>query len=81
MFKFLIFIFFFGFILVSLLGFSVLRTIKSFFFGDPRTTKSRTQTRSAGQQRTQSAGDKKSSRKKIIPKEEGEYIDYEEVKE
>ncbi|MDR3261239.1 MAG: DUF4834 family protein [Tannerella sp.] len=79
MFKFLFFIFFFVFILASLLGFSVIRSIKSFFFGEP---KSRNRQRSApyNQQRSKPASGKRPY-KKIIPEEEGEYVDYEEIKE
>ncbi|MDR2763553.1 MAG: DUF4834 family protein [Tannerella sp.] len=80
MFKFLVFLFFFFILLVSLLGFSALRTFKAILFGNP---KKRTQTHSsasAGRQRTRDSH-AQPSHKKIIPKEEGEYIDYEEVRD
>jgi hypothetical protein len=76
MFKFLVFLFMFFLVLVSLLGFSALRTFKAILFGNP---KKRTQSHaSAGRSRARNSNPRP-SRKKIIPKEEGEYIDYEEV--
>ena len=79
MLKFIAFIFFFFLILVSLLGFSVLRSFKSFFFGRPGN--SRTQSRTSAPGGRQRAQDNSRSRRKIIPREEGEYVDYEEVKD
>lgn len=79
MFAIIKFIFFFGLILLLLVGFSVSRIFKSLFSGSPK--RHRTQSRSSdssGRQRTQNSH---ISSKKIIPKDEGEYIDYEEVKE
>ncbi|MDR2040951.1 MAG: DUF4834 family protein [Tannerella sp.] len=77
MFKFLVFLFMFFLILVSLLGFSALRAFKAILFGNP---KKRTQSHasSAGRRRPQN-NPSRPSRRKIISKEEGEYIDYEEV--
>ncbi|MDR1454887.1 MAG: DUF4834 family protein [Tannerella sp.] len=80
MFKFLIFLFFFFLILVSLLGFSALRTFRNILFGNP---KKRTQAHSsdaADRQRRRNS-QPHPSHKKIIPKNEGEYIDYEEVRD
>ncbi|MDR2470325.1 MAG: DUF4834 family protein [Tannerella sp.] len=79
MIKFLAIIFFFFLILVSLLGFSVLRSFKSIFFGRSKNSREQSRTSStSGRQRTQTNS---RSRGKIIPREEGEYIDYEEVKD
>ena len=83
MFKLLLVIFLFGFILVSLLGFSVLRSFKEFFFGSP---KSRNKQRSASQSRQNgstksSTNRQQKSRKKVIASNEGEYVDYEEIKD
>jgi hypothetical protein len=64
-----------------LLGFSVIRTVKTFFFGDPRSSKTRT---NASSQRTQrprqpSSSNRQKTRKKLISEGEGEYVDYEIV--
>ena len=90
MFKFLFVMFFFFLLLVFLMGFSVLRTVKNILFGSGNKGK-----KSGGQRRQESdyssgsrghsasAGDynsRQASRKKIFAKEEGEYVDYEEVK-
>ena len=80
MFRILFIIFLFGFILLSLLGFSVLRSFKEFFFGSP---KSKQRAASQNRQRNQtknSTNSQKQSRKKVIAADEGEYVDYEEVK-
>ena len=86
MFKFLFVMFFFFILLVFLMGFSILRTFKNILFGSSG---------KEGEQRRQTSGyssDARSnssareeyasqaSRKKIFAKDEGEYVDYEEVK-
>ena len=83
MFKFLFVMFFFFILLVFLMGFSILRTFKNILFGSGSSGKK-------GEQRRQTSGyssDARSeeyashaSRKKIFAKDEGEYVDYEEVK-
>ena len=83
MFKFLMMIFLIGFLLVSLLGFSVIRSFKEFFFGSP---KSKDRQRSASQNRQggnakSSTRNQQTNRKKVINPNEGEYVDYVEVKE
>ena len=81
MFRIIIIIFLFGFILLSLLGFSVLRSFREFFFGSP---KSKQRSASQNRQRSQaksSTNQQKQSRKKVISADEGEYVDYEEVKD
>jgi len=82
MFKFLLTIFMIGFILVSLMGFSVIRSFKEFFFGSP---KSQNRQRSASQSRQSSTKSstrpQQKNRKKVIDANEGEYVDYEEIKE
>ena len=82
MFKFLLTIFLIGFILVSLMGFSIIRSFKEFFFGSP---KSKNRQRSASQSRQSSTKSstrpQQSKRKKVIDSSEGEYVDYEEIKE
>jgi len=83
MFKILMIIFLIGFMLVSLLGFSVIRSFKQFFFGSP---KSKNQRRSASQNRqsssTKSSANRQSAnRKKKIAANEGEYVDYVEIKD
>ena len=82
MFKFLLTIFLIGFLLVSLLGFSVIRSFKEFFFGSP---KSKNRQRAASQSRQSntksSTRHQQANRKKVIDSNEGEYVDYEEIKE
>lgn len=88
MFKFLFIMFFFFILLVFLMGFSILRTFKNILFGSSNSGR-----KSEGQRRqtssSQSSGSSASqreeytepaSRKKIFTKDEGEYVDYEEVK-
>lgn len=84
MLKFLFVIFFFGFILVSLLGFSVFRSFKSIFFGDPKDrNRKRTNSNQQPRNRTQNttAQQNPPPRKKVFTEDEGEYVDYEEVKD
>jgi hypothetical protein len=82
MIKFLFTLAFLFFILVSLLGFSVARSFRTFLFGDPR-KKNRQRTASQSRQRSNqtTASHKPTPRKKIISEKEGEYIDYEEIKD
>lgn len=87
MFKFIFFMFFFLVLLVLLMGFSVLRTIKNVLFGTgKKKTKQRKQTTKGSastEQRTSQHNtyNPPSPRKKIIAEDEGEYVDYEEVKQ
>lgn len=89
MFKFLFVIFFFFILLVFLMGFSILRTFKNILFGSGSSRgkkgeqRSQTSSASSGQRTTTTVEDENTNaanRKKIFPKDEGEYIDYEEVK-
>lgn len=84
MFKFLFFIFFLFVFLLFLMGFSIFRTIKKVFFGgnDPR-RESRGHHAGPGRRpdRTDEQRPTEGRRKKkIFTKEDGEYVDYEEVK-
>ncbi|MDH6534340.1 DUF4834 family protein [Parabacteroides sp. 52] len=82
MIRFLLIIVFFVFILMFLAGFSVLRTFKSIFFGgDDKKNNQRTRTKknTSGQSHNRQGHPGAPARKKIFPKEEGEYVDYEEV--
>lgn len=82
--------FFFFILLVFLMGFSVLRTFKNILFGRGDSGKKsggqRRQTSSnSAQQRSNTSemeeeAARAAARKKIFTKEEGEYVDYEEVK-
>ncbi|MDR1919818.1 MAG: DUF4834 family protein [Tannerellaceae bacterium] len=77
MFKFVLFIFFFIIILGFLAGFSIIRSIRDALFGPPpnsRNTRQRPSAKNTSQEQP------KRSRKKIFKKEEGEYVDYEEIK-
>lgn len=88
MFKFLFVMFCFFVLLLALMGFSVLRTLKRVFFGSNNYKKSgqqrrQTNTNSSNQKGNAHSSNKSytsSSRKKIFSKDEGEYVDYEEVK-
>lgn len=73
MFKFILFIFFFIILLGFLAGFSIIRSIRNLLFGPPQGARNNRKQRRTGP-------DKQASRKKIFKKDEGEYIDYEEVK-
>ena len=81
LFKFLMIIFLIGFTLVSLLGFSVLRSFRDFFFGSPKSKQRSTSQSRQNNQTKGSANRQKQSRKKVISADEGEYVDYEEVKD
>lgn len=89
MFKFLFVIFFFFILLVFLMGFSILRTFKNILFGsgsnNARKGEQHRQTNTSSGDQPQSERQKRSdyassSRKKIFTKDEGEYVDFEEVK-
>ena len=83
LFKFFLILFLIGFTLVSLLGFSVLRSFRDFFFGKPK-SKQRSTSQNRQNSQTRSSTDRQrqsQSRKKVISADEGEYVDYEEVKD
>lgn len=91
MFKFLFVIFFFFVLLVFLMGFSILRTIKNLFLGSGNSVRRgerRRQTNRDTSGRRATARDDEGAadpspyvhRRKIFAKDEGEYVDYEEVK-
>lgn len=88
MFKFLFVMFFFFILLVFLMGFSILRTFKNILFGSSNSRKGeqRQQTTNKKYSDRQSQSESReedyasSNRKKIFAKDEGEYVDFEEVK-
>lgn len=88
MFKFLFVIFFLFILLVFLMGFSILRTFKNIFFGsgsskkreEPHRQTRHTASSGPSYYENEEAGPSPSRRKKIFSKDEGEYVDYEEVK-
>jgi predicted lipid-binding transport protein (Tim44 family) len=81
LFKFFFILFLIGFTLVSLLGFSVLRSFRDFFFGSPKSKQRPTSQSRQSSQTKNSTNRPKQSRQKIISADEGEYVDYEEVKD
>ncbi len=87
MLKFLFVLLLFFLILLSLLGFSVFRMIKNILFGKESSNTSkgrqRRRTTSSSRQQTNSSRTYQDTtpRKKIIGEDEGEYVDYEEIKE
>ncbi|MDD3063513.1 MAG: DUF4834 family protein [Massilibacteroides sp.] len=83
MFKFIFVMFFFFMLLLFLLGFSVLRTFKNILFGKGNSTNKEKQQRATSNRQQTNRSEAQyntTSRKKIIGEEEGEYVDYEEVK-
>lgn len=81
---FLVFFLFLG-LLVLLLGFSFIRFVKNMLFGSSKTTAGAQQQRRQStdkqqQQRTAREEAAARSKKKLFQKDEGEYVDYEEVK-
>lgn len=86
MFKFLFIMFFMFLLLLFLMGFSILRSFKRLFFGEDNRRANNTQHQghrsgqaSSSQEETRRSRTG-SSRKKIFTHEDGEYVDYEEVK-
>ncbi|MDR2233146.1 MAG: DUF4834 family protein [Tannerella sp.] len=79
MFKFLWLIFFAG-IFVSMIALSVLRTFREIFTGSPR-KKQQAASQNRQKNNTSTSGNRQSSaKKKVITSDEGEYVDYEEIK-
>lgn len=87
--KFLFFFVFLFFVLVFLLGFSILRGVKRLFFGDSGRKGRRTSSASRPDASSSSSYAEEMEggephvrrRKKVYDRHEGEYVDYEEVKE
>ena len=81
MFKFLFFIFFLFLLLLFLMGFSVLRSFKRFFFGESdRSENSRPHNQRSSSRAAEETRSRATQRKKIFTQDDGEYVDYEEVK-
>ena len=82
MFKFLFVMFFFFVLLLFLMGFSVVRTFKRMLFGNPKSETYRRQANtSSSRQQSDRQENMAASKKKLISKDEGEYVEYEEVKD
>lgn len=89
MIKFILVMFLFFLLLVFLLGFSLIRSVKNIFFGggnkssntQQRRTQPNPEQRHSKQQQRPADNPYPQAKKKIIEKDEGEYVDYEEVKE
>lgn len=89
--KFILIIFFFFILLVGLLGFSLFRSLRRVFFGNDRSRTDATggsASRKDPHDRNSASGPDGSRghsyfrrKKKIIGKDEGEYVDYEEIKD
>jgi hypothetical protein len=68
-------------LLLGLMGFSILRTFKNILFGKGDNHKENSRRRPSGRrQQTQHTPPPPSPNKKIFSREDGEYVDYEEVK-
>ncbi|MDR0750101.1 MAG: DUF4834 family protein [Tannerellaceae bacterium] len=84
MFKFLFVIFFFIILMTLMLGLSFLRTLKRVLFGESESEKKARQRQAAQHASKQKSANRQaaaSSKKKVFGKDEGEYVDYEEIKE
>lgn len=89
MIKFILFIFLLFLLLVFLLGFSLIRSAKNIFFGGGNGNKHTASRERASHSTQESSRNRQGTahtasprrRKKIFGKDEGEYVDYEEVKE
>jgi hypothetical protein len=79
MFKFLFAFIFFIVLMTLLLGFSFLRTLSRILFGGGGAKKTQRQSGNTSRQ-TNTHQKTAPNKKKIIPREEGEYVDYEEIK-
>ncbi len=82
MIKFIFTLAFLFFILMSLLGFSVVRMIKGIFGGgnNQRTQQRKQTTGRSSSSRQTTQNEYAAQKKKIFSKDEGEYVDYEEMK-
>lgn len=79
----LVILLFFG-LMVLLLGFSVIRSLKSLFFGSSSPSSKQRQHSSQREHQKRTSYTQQSynmTRKKLFEKDEGEYVDYEDVKE
>ncbi len=91
MFKFLLVIFFLFLFLIFLMGFSIVRGVKNFLFGggDNYTKKQTHHKRTSNSSNSNSQRYSSSQyedntyreKKKVYSRDEGEYVDYEEVKD
>ncbi|MDR2119592.1 MAG: DUF4834 family protein [Tannerella sp.] len=80
MIRFLVVILLIGFVLTYLLGFSIFRSFKSFFLPDDRNgAKQRPSSRDNRQQKNHN-NTRQKKHTKVIREDEGEYVDYEEIK-
>ncbi|MEG1585451.1 MAG: DUF4834 family protein [Bacteroidales bacterium] len=77
--KALLFILLFFILLVMIVGFGIIRTVFKLFFGsNQRTTSYRNQQKPTSSDQWHNTEKKK---EKLFSKEEGEYVDFEEIKE
>ncbi|OAV64521.1 hypothetical protein Barb6_03213 [Bacteroidales bacterium Barb6] len=68
-------------LLMFLMGFSIVRTFRNILSGNTKKTSSQQHRRSDNRQQTHTRREPaQPSRKKIFAKDDGEYVDYEEVK-
>ncbi|MDR1980958.1 MAG: DUF4834 family protein [Tannerellaceae bacterium] len=86
MIRIILFFFIFFLLLMFLMGFSVIRMFRKMLFGgganEKRTGQQRpSNKRNSGQSRASREQQAAPQRKKLFPKDEGEYVDYEEIKE
>jgi hypothetical protein len=64
-----------------LAGFSIVRSVRDLFFGSPLSSgKNKQRPAATGKKTSRKQTDTQEKQKKIFNKDEGEYIDYEEIK-
>lgn len=81
MIRFLLILFVMFLLLMFLMGFSIIRTFRNILGGNTKKTSSQQYRRSDSRQQTHTRREPaQPSRKKIFAKDDGEYVDYEEVK-
>jgi hypothetical protein len=83
MFKFFFMLFFLFVLMLFLLGFSVVRTFKNILLGSSNDRKRETRHRHSSNNATSREShtqQDETPRKKIFTKDDGEYVDYEDVK-
>jgi hypothetical protein len=62
-----------------LAGFSIIRSVRDLLFGPP-SSKNKQRAAASGKNTTRKQADTQKKQRKIFRKDEGEYIDYEEIK-
>jgi hypothetical protein len=76
----ILWVIFFAGVFFSMIGLSVLRSFREFFGGNPQ-KKQQSASQNRQNNKANTSGNRQAStKKKIITPDEGEYVDYEEIK-